>query len=291
MIVTRPSAAAGPLCCAVCRQLHEGDIINIDVTVYLNGYHGDTSRTFFVGKPSSNAKRLVEVTEEALQAAIKVQAGLARHPTVCRIAGGTPLGVDLLTDCAANPAIGSIAVLFHCLVVLLQKEQLARNESVGYQVSTMLHSVLCCLQLCGPGVPISAIGAACSEVAQKHKVTVVRDFIGHGVGSVFHAAPQVMHHRNNELATMQVGAALAAGSCQRMLASPLRVAVTTHVCAVRADLHLVFGMLIRLCCHAQPSAWERSSCMHKGLISALAGWVLSVHRTQAAEWWVALQEA
>jgi methionyl aminopeptidase len=54
------------------RPLKEGDIINIDVTVYLNGYHGDTSRTFFVGKPSPNAQRLVEATEEALQAAIKV---------------------------------------------------------------------------------------------------------------------------------------------------------------------------------------------------------------------------
>lgn len=55
-----------------CRPLQEGDIINIDVTVYLNGYHGDTSRTFYVGKPSANAQRLVEATEEALQAAIKV---------------------------------------------------------------------------------------------------------------------------------------------------------------------------------------------------------------------------
>jgi hypothetical protein len=46
--------------------------VNIDVTVYLNGYHGDTSRTFFVGKPSPNAKRLVDANEEALQEAIKV---------------------------------------------------------------------------------------------------------------------------------------------------------------------------------------------------------------------------
>jgi hypothetical protein len=43
--------------------------------VFLNGYHGDTSRTFYVGKPSPNAQRLVEATEEALQAAIKVTRG------------------------------------------------------------------------------------------------------------------------------------------------------------------------------------------------------------------------
>eukprot|EP00882_Tetradesmus_deserticola_P001967 GHRQ01002107.1.p1 GENE.GHRQ01002107.1~~GHRQ01002107.1.p1 ORF type:complete len:341 (+),score=96.59 GHRQ01002107.1:283-1305(+) len=111
------------------RQLQEGDIINIDVTVYLDGYHGDTSRTFFVHDPEPNARRLVEANEEALQAAIKV---------------------------------------------------------------------------CGPGVPLSAIGAACADVAQKHKFTVVRDFIGHGVGTVFHAAPEVLHHRNTQSAKMQV---------------------------------------------------------------------------------------
>ncbi len=46
--------------------LKDGDIINIDVTPILDGYHGDTSKTFFVGTPSNTAKRLVEVTEECL---------------------------------------------------------------------------------------------------------------------------------------------------------------------------------------------------------------------------------
>jgi len=50
--------------------LKEGDIINIDVTPILNGYHGDTSRTFFVGTPSPIAKKLVEVTEECLHRGI-----------------------------------------------------------------------------------------------------------------------------------------------------------------------------------------------------------------------------
>jgi len=43
------------------RPLRSGDIINIDVTVYLGGYHGDCSRTFLVGKVGDRAKRLVEV--------------------------------------------------------------------------------------------------------------------------------------------------------------------------------------------------------------------------------------
>jgi methionyl aminopeptidase len=46
--------------------LKDGDIINIDVTPILNGYHGDTSRTFLVGEPSPTAKKLVKVTEECL---------------------------------------------------------------------------------------------------------------------------------------------------------------------------------------------------------------------------------
>ncbi|KAF3498820.1 hypothetical protein DY000_02054852 [Brassica cretica] len=43
------------------RQLQSGDIINIDVTVYLDGYHGDTSRTFFCGEVDEGFKRLVKV--------------------------------------------------------------------------------------------------------------------------------------------------------------------------------------------------------------------------------------
>ena len=46
--------------------LKQGDIINIDVTPILDGYHGDTSKTFFVGTPSPVAKKLVEVTEKSM---------------------------------------------------------------------------------------------------------------------------------------------------------------------------------------------------------------------------------
>ncbi|MBF0160841.1 MAG: type I methionyl aminopeptidase [Magnetococcales bacterium] len=52
------------------RILREGDIINVDVTVYLNGFHGDTSRTFFVGPPTSRNKKLVQVAEECLSVGI-----------------------------------------------------------------------------------------------------------------------------------------------------------------------------------------------------------------------------
>ncbi len=48
------------------KPLKDGDILNIDVTVVKNGYHGDTSRMFYVGNISSHAKRLCQITYEAM---------------------------------------------------------------------------------------------------------------------------------------------------------------------------------------------------------------------------------
>lgn len=48
------------------RKLKNGDIINIDITVIKDGYHGDTSKMFFIGNPTIKAKRLVEVSKECL---------------------------------------------------------------------------------------------------------------------------------------------------------------------------------------------------------------------------------
>ncbi len=54
------------------RKLKAGDIVNVDVTVIKNGYHGDSSRMFCVGAPSIQAKRLCEVTYEAMWKGIRV---------------------------------------------------------------------------------------------------------------------------------------------------------------------------------------------------------------------------
>ena len=51
--------------------LMEGDIINIDITVIKDGYHGDTSRTFFVGEVDEEVKKLVERTEKAMMRGIE----------------------------------------------------------------------------------------------------------------------------------------------------------------------------------------------------------------------------
>ena len=54
------------------KPLKEGDILNIDVTVIHEGYHGDTSRMFAVGKPSIKAQRLMDISQQALYLGIQM---------------------------------------------------------------------------------------------------------------------------------------------------------------------------------------------------------------------------
>jgi methionyl aminopeptidase len=112
------------------RPLQDGDIVNIDVTVYLNGYHGDTSRMFKVGNVSESASRLCTATTEALMAGIGV---------------------------------------------------------------------------CAPGVRFSEIGTAIQKVADSYGYASSRSFVGHGVGTVFHAYPHILHYKNNEPGVMKPG--------------------------------------------------------------------------------------
>jgi methionyl aminopeptidase len=106
------------------RRLMEGDILNIDVTPILDGWHGDSSRMYLVGdKIGVKARRLVEVTYEAM--------------------------------------MRGIAVI-------------------------------------RPGVRTGAIGDAIQRYAESHRYSVVRDFCGHGVGQVFHAAPSILHYGRPE---------------------------------------------------------------------------------------------
>ncbi|KAH7434059.1 hypothetical protein KP509_07G099100 [Ceratopteris richardii] len=112
------------------RPLEDGDIINIDVTVYLNGYHGDTSKMFLCGTVNDDAKKLVEVTRMSLEKAIAV---------------------------------------------------------------------------CGPGIEFKQIGKVINDYADQFGYGVVRHFVGHGVGKIFHSAPAVLHFRNNDRSRMVVG--------------------------------------------------------------------------------------
>ncbi|MBC7133841.1 MAG: type I methionyl aminopeptidase [Roseovarius sp.] len=99
--------------------LRDGDILNIDVTVIVDGWYGDSSRMYVAGRPSRKAERLIDVTHDALMKGI---------------------------------------------------------EAVR------------------PGATFGDIGHAIQAYVEAHRMSVVRDFCGHGLGRVFHAPPNVLHY-------------------------------------------------------------------------------------------------
>ena len=101
------------------KVLKSGDIINIDITVIKNGYHGDTSKMFHVGKTNILAKRLVDTARESMVEGIR---------------------------------------------------------------------------MVKPGVRLGDIGHAIQKKIEKQRFSVVREYCGHGIGTVFHEEPQVLHY-------------------------------------------------------------------------------------------------
>ena len=101
------------------KVLKDGDIVNIDVTPLLDGWHGDTSRMYLVGDVPLKARRLVDVTHECLM-----------------------LGIEAASR---------------------------------------------------PGARLGDIGAAIQAHAERQRYGVVREFCGHGLGRLFHDAPEVVH--------------------------------------------------------------------------------------------------
>lgn len=99
-------------------RLEEGDIVNVDVTTYYGGFHGDTSATFYVGKPSPEARHVTEVSRRSLE-----------------------LGIAEVRE----------------------------------------------------GARLGDIGAAIQEFAEGEGCSVVREFVGHGIGRFFHGPPSVSH--------------------------------------------------------------------------------------------------
>ena len=99
--------------------LQDGDIVNVDVTTFYGGFHGDTSATFYIGTPSVQAKKVVEVARKALD-----------------------LGIAEVKE----------------------------------------------------GARLGDIGAAIQEYVEAQGCSVVRDFVGHGIGRKFHEDPQVKHY-------------------------------------------------------------------------------------------------
>ncbi len=100
------------------KALKNGDIVNIDVTPILDGWHGDTSRMYLVGDVPIKARKLIDVTYE-------------------------------------------------CLMLGLEQAK--------------------------PGNRLGDVAHAIQSHAEKHRYSVVRDFCGHGLGRLFHDAPEVIH--------------------------------------------------------------------------------------------------
>ncbi|MGI3166722.1 type I methionyl aminopeptidase [Pseudooceanicola sp. 200-1SW] len=101
------------------KKLKDGDILNIDVTVILDGWYGDSSRMYVAGKLSRKAERLLQVTHDSLM-----------------------IGIEAVK----------------------------------------------------PGNTFGDIGHAIQTYVEAHRMSVVRDFCGHGLGQVFHAPPNVLHY-------------------------------------------------------------------------------------------------
>lgn len=101
------------------KPLREGDIVNIDVTLVVDGWHGDSSRMYAVGEIKRAAERLIDVTYRAMM-----------------------LGIEAIR----------------------------------------------------PGNHTGDIGAAIQAYAEQERCSIVRDFCGHGVGMLFHDAPNILHY-------------------------------------------------------------------------------------------------
>ncbi|PVH36409.1 hypothetical protein PAHAL_6G069900 [Panicum hallii] len=93
------------------RELQDGDIINIDVTVYLNGYHGDTSRTYFCGDVDEPTKQLVKVTEECMMRGISA----CRHGASFKDIGQRISEHASKYGYGIDPFVGhGVGRIFHC---------------------------------------------------------------------------------------------------------------------------------------------------------------------------------
>ncbi|KAA1195343.1 MULTISPECIES: type I methionyl aminopeptidase [Photorhabdus] len=101
------------------KALKDGDIVNIDVTVIKEGFHGDTSKMFIVGKPTIQGERLCRITQESLYLALK---------------------------------------------------------------------------MVKPGIRLRTLGKAIQQFVEANDFSVVREYCGHGIGTVFHEEPQVLHY-------------------------------------------------------------------------------------------------
>ena len=118
------------------RRLLDGDILNIDVTVILDGWHGDTSRMYVAGTPSTKARMLNEVTYQALMkgvAAVRPGATLGDIGHAIQVYRGVSSGSAW---CAISAATASAAA-FHAAPNVLHFGR--PGEGAGAEAGHVLH--------------------------------------------------------------------------------------------------------------------------------------------------------
>lgn len=94
------------------RPLQEGDIVNLDISVFKDGYHGDLNETFFVGKVGESSKMLVKATYDSLMKAIEYCKPNAMYREIGNIISNVvePQGLSVVRSYTGH-GIGNI---FHC---------------------------------------------------------------------------------------------------------------------------------------------------------------------------------
>uniref|UniRef100_A0A0E0GDB0 Peptidase M24 domain-containing protein n=1 Tax=Oryza nivara TaxID=4536 RepID=A0A0E0GDB0_ORYNI len=171
------------------RPLEDGDIINIDVTVYLN--------RVFLCISSLYLHKCQSMTMVAGQLVITYPSlGLGFVQPMVEIRHGifmcilSPICLCTVIDMGYH---GDTSATFLCGNVDDKAKKLVQvtRECLDKAIS-----------ICAPGVEIKRIGRTIQDHADKFKFGVVRQFVGHGVGQVFHAEPVVLHFRNNEWGRM-----------------------------------------------------------------------------------------
>ena len=118
------------------RELEDGDIVNLDVTCYYNGFHGDLNETHCVGKVHEKHKNLIKTTYECLEKAIAIV-----RPGVKFRELGTPItrhahanGFSLVKDYCGH----GIGDLFHCAPTIPHYE---RNKAKGVMEAGMTFTI------------------------------------------------------------------------------------------------------------------------------------------------------
>ena len=167
------------------RALVDGDIVNVDVSVYLNGFHGDCSQTFAVGGGDlSGSVGSVGSGGSMKSASTNINASASASANANASANATTASVGAGGAQAASKGVDAKGLL----LIRVANECLQRAISI-----------------CRPGVRISRIGTVIEQHAVRHGFTVCGPFTGHGIGRSFHEPPHVVHVVNSEPGVMVEG--------------------------------------------------------------------------------------